>query len=380
MKRVKFIHSTVRAMGVIGAVAALVVAAASPVLAAPPPNDNFASSQRIVALPHTNTVNTVDATTESTDPTPSCGNASKARSVWWSYTPTTSARLEANTLESSYDTILSVWTGSAGALEEMACNDNLDSRQSQVYFDAAAGETYHFLVTSYGSNGGTLTFTLRQAPDDPEVNVSLEENGWANAITGRTTITGEITCSRPTEIGLELELVQKRDGKTYRGYGSRRLDCDGTERWLATARGDFKEGLAGVDVTAYSRGDYEARATASQSLKLRACTMIGTLDDDVIRGTERSDTICSISGDDVVYGNGGNDQIRAYDGNDQLIGGAGNDILNGGYGKDRLRGEAGADLLYGDQDPDNLNGGGARDTCYGGAARDKFTSCEKQQA
>ena len=379
MKRVKFIHSTVRAMAVMGIVAALVVAAASPVLAAPPPNDDFEDSQDIVALPDTDTISTVDATTESTDPTPSCGSQSKAKSVWWSYTATSIARLEANTFESGYDTILSVWTGSAGAFEQVACNDDGSGSGSQMFFDAIPGQTYHFLVTSYAGTGGSLTFTLQEAPEDPEVNVSVEENGWANAITGRTTVTGEITCSRPTEMGLELMLVQKRDGKTYRGYGSKRIDCDGTEQWLATVPGDFEEGFAGIDVTVYSRGDYEARGSASQTLKLRACTLIGTLDDDVIRGTERSDTICSISGDDVVYGNGGNDQIRAYDGNDQLIGGPGNDILNGGYGKDRLRGEAGADTLFGDQDQDNLNGGGSRDTCTGGAARDKFVSCETRQ-
>lgn len=379
MKRMKHIHSTGRALGIIGAVAALVLAIASPVLAAPPPNDNFASRQTIVALPHTNTVNTVDATTESTDPRPSCGSQSRARSVWWSYTPTTSARLEANTLESSYDTILSVWTGSTVPVVPVACNDNVDGPQSQVYFDAAAGETYHFLVTSYGSNGGTLTFTLRQAPEDVVVNVAVEEVGWVNAFTGRATITGEITCSRPTEVELYLELAQARSEETHRGHGSRRLDCTGTERWLATVQGNFKEGFAGVDVTAVETDDYETLATASQRLRLRACTMIGTLDDDVIRGTQQSDTICSMAGDDVIYGNGGNDQLRGYDGNDELVGGAGDDILNGGYGRDRLRGEAGADLLYGDQDADNLNGGGNRDTCYGGAAHDRFTSCEEQR-
>jgi len=219
----------------------------------------------------------------------------------------------------------------------------------------------------------------QQVQETLEVDVTVEDNGWANEITGRTTVTGEITCSRPTEIELSVELAQDRRGKTYRGYGNKTFDCNGTQQWLATARGDFKEGSAGVDVTAYSTEDYDTKGTASRTLRLRSCTIIGTVDDDVIRGTQRSDKICSISGDDVVYGGRGNDQLRGYDGNDQLFGGSGDDILNGGYGQDDLRGDAGADKLYGDQHADSLNGGSSRDTCFGGAASDSFGSCEKRQ-
>jgi len=224
-----------------------------------------------------------------------------------------------------------------------------------------------------------LAATSQQAQDTLEVDVTIEDNGWANEITGKTTVTGEITCSRPAEIELSVELAQDRGDKTFRGFGWKTFDCNGTEQWQATARGDFKEGSAGVDVTAYSTEDNDSKATASRTLRLRACTIIGTVDDDVIRGTQRSDKICSISGNDVVHGGRGNDQLRGYDGNDDLFGGRGDDILNGGYGKDDLRGDAGEDTLYGDQHADTLDGGNNRDTCFGGAAPDRFGSCEKQQ-
>ena len=112
------------------------------------------------------------------------------------------------------------------------------------------------------------------------------------------------------------------------------------------------------------------------------CTITGTAENDVIRGTSGSDVICAGSGNDIVYGRGGNDVIyggegndvlRGEDGSDRLYGGSGQDLLRGGDGNDRLTGGPGNDLLHGDGGADSLNtqdGRRGNDVANGGAGSD----------
>jgi len=69
-----------------------------------------------------------------------------------------------------------------------------------------------------------------------------------------------------------------------------------------------------------------------------AATIVGTGDDDNIRGT---------TGHDVIVARGGDDLVRALSGHDTVCGGAGNDLLSGGRGNDLLSGQRGNDVLRG---------------------------------
>ncbi len=83
--------------------------------------------------------------------------------MWYRFTAPSAGTLTADTLGSSYDTILSVWTGSCGAISPTldGCDDDMEtSRQSQVSFTASAGTTYWFMVSAYNNDGGTLIFNL----------------------------------------------------------------------------------------------------------------------------------------------------------------------------------------------------------------------------
>lgn len=85
------------------------------------------------------------------------------------------------------------------------------------------------------------------------------------------------------------------------------------------------------------------------------CTIYGTDEDDVLKGTAGADVICALRG---------NDRIAAFGGDDVIIGGDGNDTIYGGPGSDRLFGSAGRDRLLasGDEgDSDVVNGGPGRD-------------------
>ena len=90
-------------------------------------------------------------------------------------------RLIATTCGSTYDTAISVYSGSRGNLTQVAgSNDTRVERcpaenppnyygVSMVVFDTAAGETLHIMIGSgyYSPSGGDLLFSLTQAPPPP---------------------------------------------------------------------------------------------------------------------------------------------------------------------------------------------------------------------
>lgn len=155
------------------AAAALLIPLAPAALAVAPPNDNFANATPIVALPFHDSLDTSEATTEDTDP--DCfGNG---HTVWYSFTPGVDLTIAANTFGSVFDTTLSVYTGTAGALEQVACNDDSGSLQSRIVFPATAGTTYFLMVgTFFGSPGGALEIDaaeLLPPPNDDFDNATL---------------------------------------------------------------------------------------------------------------------------------------------------------------------------------------------------------------
>jgi Ca2+-binding RTX toxin-like protein len=103
--------------------------------------------------------------------------------------------------------------------------------------------------------------------------------------------------------------------------------------------------------------------------------VVGTLGNDVLRGTGRNDVICGLGGNDVLRGRRGADLLLGGRGADILRGGRGADILRGGRGNDDLFGGRGPDTLLGGRGRDFLNGGPGDDTCRGGPGRDTRVSC-----
>jgi hypothetical protein len=126
----------------------------------PPPNDAFGSADVAGALPFTAGVSTVEATAAMDDPF--CfGNVA---SVWYAFTPVVSSSITADTFGSDYDTSLSAYTGTQGALTALACNDDAGAGfQSQIRFPVSAGTTYYFMVAGVGA-AGSLVFNLDAAP------------------------------------------------------------------------------------------------------------------------------------------------------------------------------------------------------------------------
>lgn len=196
-------------LGGLVAVALLAFAVFIPSLAqaAVPANDEIGAATAIGSLPFTDTLDTTEATTAAGDP--DC--AGNGPTVWYTFTPGADIRLDANTFGSSYDTTISVYTGSPGALTQIACNDDAAGLQSQVVFDATGGQTYYIMAGSFGSgSGGSLTLTLRQAPPPPpapQVGLSIDRGGFVDN-NGVATISGTVTCNQPMFVSLSGSLTQ----------------------------------------------------------------------------------------------------------------------------------------------------------------------------
>jgi hypothetical protein len=165
-------------------------------------------------------------------------------------------RLNANTFGSSYDTTLSVYTGSRGNLNQIVCNDDAIGLQSRVSFDAIAGTTYYFSPGSFGGQvGGQLKFTVDLGV---QIYLSINDTGSVTK-TGLTTISGILKCSKPVSGGfLSIDLLQQksiRSNSIAQGSNSISIDCISKTPWSMT--------FASTTSTIF--GDGRANATANIS-------------------------------------------------------------------------------------------------------------------
>ena len=118
--------------------------------ASPPINDNFANAIPVTTAIFTSTVDNSSATCEAADPTPPCAAVVSqnptGKSVWWQYTARTAGNATITTLGSSYDTVLSVYTGASGNFTNIACNNDVSAsvKQSSVQIAVTVGTTYFF--------------------------------------------------------------------------------------------------------------------------------------------------------------------------------------------------------------------------------------------
>ena len=86
------------------------------------------------------------------------------------FTPPITGTYNINTIGSNHDTVLSVWTGSWGALTSQGCDDDGGgSLTSSLNVTLYGGTTYRIEAMAYGaSNGGLLnmSMTLLPPPND----------------------------------------------------------------------------------------------------------------------------------------------------------------------------------------------------------------------
>ena len=127
-----------------------------------PLNDSFATRVLLSGSASTVSGTNVNGTKEAAEPAHvSAGGAS----VWWRFTALINGPVTVSTAGSSFDTLLSVYTGSSfAALSLVGSNDDYDGSTSQVTFNTVAGTMYQIAVDGYRREMGSISLTVSPRP------------------------------------------------------------------------------------------------------------------------------------------------------------------------------------------------------------------------
>jgi len=121
-------------------------------------NDNFATGEFIGGASGSITGTTAGATKESGEPN-HAGN-SGGHSIWYWWTAPNNGSTTFDTIGSTFDTLLAVYTGSSvNSLTRVASNDDISSStlQSRVTFSATASTQYKVAIDGYNGASGNTT-------------------------------------------------------------------------------------------------------------------------------------------------------------------------------------------------------------------------------
>ncbi len=120
---------------------------------------------------------TGDTTYATADGTPSCGNNTSAKSVWYKYVAPRTGALRVDTCGSFFDTVLSVYDTTScpsGTGTEIGCNDDAPGglgcglRQSLLNLNVSQGQTYYIRVAGYNGAAGDYELNIGPVNDECE--------------------------------------------------------------------------------------------------------------------------------------------------------------------------------------------------------------------
>lgn len=171
-------------------------------LMAPPANDNFANAQLLPGSNGTTSGNNTEATNEAGES--AHGGIGAGKSVWFNWTASANGAASFNTFNSTFNTVLAVYTGSSmDGLSLVSFSNNAHNAQSIVSFQAAQGQNYKIVVAGLALGGNnfsagdyTLSYSLGATPiNDNFANATLLgtdfNNTFASTNFGATKEAGE---------------------------------------------------------------------------------------------------------------------------------------------------------------------------------------------
>jgi hypothetical protein len=167
------------------------------VVAQPLANDSCQSPTQLPnfgPFPILRTQDTTLATTDPNDPVQACsagGAQQNGNSVWFTWTTPLDGTVTLDSCASTYDTVVSIFTGTCGSFTELACNDDRvtapgaptcpNGLSSWVQATLPAATTVSIEVTDWGVPGGgnlSLTLDFRATPDPSANSAPVVEDGW----------------------------------------------------------------------------------------------------------------------------------------------------------------------------------------------------------
>jgi hypothetical protein len=207
-----------------GRLALAVTFAAQP----PQPGDERPAPIAITSTPFADTRNVRSHTVSDSDPIHSCTGLRDGRTVWYSFTPTSSGTATLSTAGSNYDTVLTVHL--AATLAEIACNDDVASEDltSRLQVALDANVPYMIEVSAYGTSpGGTLVFSAAFATAQQILSVAKVGTGTGTVTSAPAGISCGATCSAGFGSGAVVTLTAApAAGSVFAGWSGG--GCSGT--------------------------------------------------------------------------------------------------------------------------------------------------------
>ena len=209
-----------------------------------PANDYFTNHIAVTGVVAHVTANNAFATKEAGEPN-HAGNPG-GKSLWWTWTAPTNGVLQLNTSNSSFATLLAVYTGdSVGSLKRVASHDPSQDREpfAHVKIGVIAGLSYQIAVDGENGDSGIVNLNFSFAPDTtrPVVSITSPASG---ARTTNSTIVVQGTASDNVAVAqVEFRLENAAGTNDYQ-------IANGTNRWTATVT-DLIAGANTVRVRAF---------------------------------------------------------------------------------------------------------------------------------
>jgi hypothetical protein len=154
----------------------------------PPPNDSFSSAQTLLGTSPSVAGTSTNATKQAGEPN-HAGNAG-GHSIWYDWTAPATKAVTIDTIGSSFNTLLAVYTGSAvGSLTLVTNNDDIvpgSTLQSRVAFNAVAGTTYHIAVDGFNGASGRVILTANQTVANDNFSACIFSGGVQGSLSGST--------------------------------------------------------------------------------------------------------------------------------------------------------------------------------------------------
>lgn len=259
------------------------------------------------------------------DGSATCGQANNSPDVWYKYTTTTTGNVVFTTCDQqsgTYDTVLSVFTGTCAALTQIGCNDDTNGAcglRSTVTVTGGAPNTVYYVRVS-GYNGASGAFTIKATGgggvagpsndncanrpgiplgDTPFTTVNATTDGPTHAACtffGNNNITNDVWFNYPSGCDGNLTISTCADSTfdtkiaVYDGYG-----CENYEpRLLACSDDNCPSNRSTVTILATAGSFYTIRvggfngATGTGMLNL-ACTPVCIADFNQDGGVDGND-------------------------------------------------------------------------------------------
>lgn len=156
-----------------------------------PLNNNLLSALPVTATGVAFSGTSVGSNSEAGELNPTCGSSTtpSSTSTWYAYTPSADGTASFDLLGSSFDTVLSLHTGTGHPLTQVACNDDRAGGGATSLisgFSVTAGTTYWIRISGWLAATGATSLTVTgPAPEDGDFAFSRPSSGQLFRLGGR---------------------------------------------------------------------------------------------------------------------------------------------------------------------------------------------------